>query len=228
MKVFKATCILILIVLFISSWASYAQSPAKESNDKGVEYAIEGKFKKAKKEFEKSLKTDVYNKTAKDSLKIIKDVMAQKTEREAAIHLFKGVSFANKAQGDQAIKEFTKAIKISPRFVEAYINRGFSYDIRVRYEQAIKDYDKAIEINPRCAKAYSARGFTYRKMDQYDLAIKDYSKSIEINPKDVTAYINRGLVYDDKGQRDQAIKDYTKAIEINPICKSIVDGILSN
>jgi tetratricopeptide (TPR) repeat protein len=228
MKVFKATCILILIVLFFSSWVSYAQSPTKESYDKGVEYAIQGKFNEAKNEFEKALKADVYNKTAEDSLKTMKDVIAQKTEREAAIHLFKGVSFADKVKYDQAAKEFTTAIEISPKFVEAYIHRGVLYDVRVQYDQAIKEFTKTIEINPRCAKAYNARGFTYRKMAKYDLAIKDYTKSIEINPSDDTAYINRGLVYDDKGRRDQAIKDYTKAIEINPICKGIVEVILND
>ena len=198
----------------------------KESYDKGVQYAMQGKFKEAKKEFEKALEADVYNKTAQDGLKTINDVIIQKTEREAAIHLFKGVSFANKVQDDDAIKEFTKAIEISPRFVEAYLNLGLSYDVRCQYVQAIKEFSKAIEINPMNAQAYNHRGFTYRKKGEYDQAIKDYTKSIEINPTDVTTYINRGFVYDEKGQYDQATKDYTKAIEINPICKTMVEGIL--
>ncbi len=204
----------------------FGKSSYKESYDKGVEYAIQGKFKEAKKEFEKALKADEYNKTAAAILKTIKDVIAQKTEREAAIHLFKGISFVDKVQHDQAVEEFTKAIEISPRFVEAYLNRGISYDICVQYDQAVKEFTKAIEICPKCAEAYNARGFTYRKMDQYDLAIKDYTKSIEINPTDVTTYINRGLVFDEKGRLDQALKDYIKAIEINPICKTMVVDIL--
>jgi tetratricopeptide (TPR) repeat protein len=225
MKVFRAWCILNLIVLFSPIWA-YAQSLAEESYDKGVEHAIQGKFKEAKKEFEKALMIDVYNKTAEASLKTINNVIAQKLEKEAAIHLFKGVSFADKGQRDQAIKEFTKAIEISPNFVEAYLNRGVSYDIKGQYDQAIEEFAKAIEINPRYAEAYNKRGFTYRKKDQYEQAIKDYTKSIEINPIDAATYINRGFVYDNKGQHDQAIKDYIKAVEINPICEAMVKTIL--
>lgn len=246
-KAFRVACTLTLIVLSISSRVSYAQFSTKgsynenigdaaqeqykkawKSYHKGLEYATQGKFKEAKKEFEKSLKIDEFYTEAIDSLRAIKNVITQKIEAETAIHLFKGISFADIVKHDQAVEEFTKAIEISPRFVDAYLFRGLSYDVRCQYNQAIKEFTKAIEINPRDAMAYNARGFTYRKMDQYDLAIKDYTKSIEINPSDVTAYINRGLVYDDKGQRDQAIKDYTKAIEINPICKRMVEFILSH
>jgi len=255
MKVFRTTCVFILMVIFLPSWVSCAQSPAKDSYqkgfeyatqekfilsnesyirawecyNKGVNYATQGKFEKAKMEFEKSLKIDEFNTAGKvNLLKIIKNIIEQKIEREAAIHLFKGVSFADGVNHDQAVEEFTKAIEISPRFVDAYLYRGFSYDVRCQYDQAIKEYTKAIKINPRYAMAYNARGFTYRKMDQYELAIKDYTKSIEIYSSDGTAYINRGLVYDDKGRRDQAIKDYNKAIEINPLNRVSVDFILSH
>jgi len=247
MKAFMATCILTLIVLSLPCRFSYAQFSTKGSYNeyieyaaqeerknawrryhKGLEYATQGKFKEAKKEFERSLKIDEFYTSAIESLRAIKNVITQKIERETAIHLFKGISFADIAKQDQAIEEFTKAIEISPRFVDAYLFRGLSYDVRRQYDQAIKEFTKAIEINPRNAKAYNTRGFTYRKMDLYDLAIKDYTKSIEINPSDVTTYINRGLVYDNKGQRDQAVKDYTKAIEINPICRGMVEALLSD
>jgi tetratricopeptide (TPR) repeat protein len=220
MKAFRTTCILVLMVLFLPIWVSYAQSPTKENYNKGIEDATQGKFKE---EFEKALKIDVFDKKSEADLKTIKNVIVQKIKREAAIHLFKGISCADKyGQRDLAIKEFTKAIEISPGFVEAYRNRGLTYDIRGQYDQAIKEFTKAIEINPGYAEAYNNRGFTYRKKGQYDQAIKDYTKSIEINPRDVTTYINRALVYDEKGQHDQAIKDYIKAIEINPICKAMV------
>lgn len=255
MKVFRTTCVFILMVLFLPSWVSCAHSPAKDnyqkgfgyatqeqfmlSNDsyvrawkcykKGIDYATQGKFKKAKKEFEKSLKIDEFNTTEKvNLLKTIKNIIEQKIERKAAIHLFKGVSFVDKVEHDQGVEEFTKAIEISPRFVDAYLYRGFSYDVRCQYDQAIKEFTKAIKINPRYAIAYNARGFTYRKMDQYELAIKDYTTSIEIDPSDGTAYLNRGLVYNDKGRRDQAIKDYNKAIEINPLCKGMVEFLLTH
>jgi tetratricopeptide (TPR) repeat protein len=197
-----------------------------ESYNKGVEYAIQGKFEEAKKEFEKALRFDAENTTAIARLKTIKNVIEQKVEKEAVIHLFKGVAFVDRVKHDQAVKEFTRAIEISPRFVDAYLCRGLSYDVREQYDRAIKEFSKAIEINPRYAEAYNIRGFSYRKNGQYDQAIKDYTKSIEIDPMDVVTYLRRGLVYDEKGQNDQAAKDYAKAVEMNPICKPMVDSFL--
>ena len=46
----------ILIAFFLISGATYAQDLAKESYDKGVVYAIQGEYRKAKEEFEKALK----------------------------------------------------------------------------------------------------------------------------------------------------------------------------
>ena len=69
MKVCRATCIFIIMILFLPIWVSYAKSPTKESYNKGVEYAIQGKFEEARKEFEKSLKIDAENTTAIAMLK---------------------------------------------------------------------------------------------------------------------------------------------------------------
>lgn len=182
MKVCRATRIFIIMILFLPIWVSYAQSSTMESYNKGVEYAIQGKFEEAKKKFGKALKIDVENTTAIARLKTIKNVIEHKAEKEAAIHLFKGVAFVDRVKHDQAVKEFTRAIEISPRFVEAYLCRGLSYDVREQYDQAIKDYTKSIEIDPRDVTTYLNRGLVYDEKGQYDQAAKDYTKAVEMNP----------------------------------------------
>jgi len=136
-------------------------SPAMENYDKGVEYAVQGKFPRAKEEFEKALRVDPFYGPADYSLKTIKDVIEQKINRETAIHSFKGAFYANKDQYDKAIREYTKAIEINPKFADAYNNRGNAYGEKGQYDQAIRDYTKAIEVNPKYAEAYDNRGFTY-------------------------------------------------------------------
>jgi tetratricopeptide (TPR) repeat protein len=161
MKVLREIVVLILIVLFLTSLVAYAQSPAKESYDKGVEYAIQGEFEKAKEEFEKALEADKSLRSAKNSLKTIMDVIEQKIKRETTIYLFEAVSFDNKGQHDQAIKDSNKALEINPMLADAYINRGNAYYEKGQFDQAIKDYSKAIEIDLGYALAYKNRGFTY-------------------------------------------------------------------
>ncbi len=218
MKVLRETSALGLIVLFLTVGLSYGQDIAEESYDKGVRYAIQGKFKEAKEEFERALKIDQFFIPAKESLKIIEAVIDQKIKSKTAIHFFKGETYYNKGQWGEAISEYNKAIEINPRFAEAYNNRGISFaQGKGQYDQAISDFDKAIEINSKFAEAYNNRGISYFNKGQYDQAISDYDKAIEINPRHAEAYYKRGLVYAQvKGQYDQAISDFDKAIEINP------------
>ena len=134
----------------------------------------------------------------------------------AVFHNGRGLQYLEKGQYDQAITEFTKAIKLEPKLAEVYYNRGVAYGEKGQDNQAISDYTKAIELNPKFAWAYYNRGNAYEEKGHYDQAISDYTKAIELNPRDADVYNNRGLVYVEKGQHDQAIADYTRAIELNP------------
>ncbi len=217
MKVLREICLPILIAFSLISGVTYAQSPAeKRYYRKGVAYAIQGKFTKAKVEFKKALKVNPFHVSAGHGLEIIKDVLAQKIKTETAILLFKGTSYDHQRQYDRAIREFTKALEINPKYAVAYNNRGVVYTKKRQYGRDIRDFNKALEINPKYAEAYYNRGNHYYNQREYDRAIRDFTKAIEINPKYAVAYNNRGVVYRRKGQVDQAIRDFTKATEINP------------
>lgn len=208
---------IIMTALFlVISGIAYAQNPVTVSFNKGVEYASQGEFGKARDEFEKSLKIDPFYGPAKYRLKIIKGVIEQKIGAEAAIYLFMGVSYSSNGQVDLSIKNYTSALKIDPGFAVAYADRGDAYHQNGQLDQAISDYTKAIEINPKDAVSYLNRGNVNRNKGQHEKAVMDYTTAIGINPGFAVPYVNRGNAYSAIGQVAQAIKDYTEAIEINP------------
>jgi len=220
MNVLREISLLPLMVLFLTVGVTFAQSPATESYLKGVEYAVQGEFPKAKEEFEKALKVDPFNTAAELSLETIKDVIEQKIKRETAIHLFKGISYGNKGQNDQAISNYTKALEINPKFAKAFLSRGVAYRMKGQYDQAISDYNKALEINPKFAEAYNNRGQAYGDKGQYDRAISNYNKALEINPKYAGAYENRGFTYFvNLGNKIKGCADWKKACELGE-CKN--------
>ena len=137
MKALKRTSVSAVMVLFLGVGLSYAQNPAKQISDKGLEYAAEGKFTEAREEFEKALKTDAFYEPAKRSLKIIEDVIAQKIEVETSFHLFRGAVYHNRGQLSKAIAEFNKAIEINPKYAPVYNNRGFAHIGKGDYDQAM-------------------------------------------------------------------------------------------
>ena len=96
-----------------------------------------------------------------------------------------------------AVKYYTKAIKINSNYAYAYNNRGLAYKNLKEYDKAIENYDKALNINPKYAKAYNNRGNAYYYRKKYDKAIIDYDKAIQLNPNYAAAYSNRGNAYSD-------------------------------
>ncbi|RLA26066.1 MAG: hypothetical protein DRQ62_00730 [Gammaproteobacteria bacterium] len=217
MKTLGKEYLSIIVVLFlIISEACYALNLARESYIEGVEYASQGKFIKAKEEFEKTLLIDPLFLPAKYRLNIIKDIIEQKIAAKAAMYLFTGISYDNKGQANQAIEEYTKALEIDPVFAVAYFDRGDAYHRNGQLDLAIKDYTKFIEIHPEDAFSYINRGNVYRDKGQNKLAIQDYTTAIDINSELASPYVNRGNAYAKNDQFDLAIRDYTKAIEINP------------
>lgn len=139
-----------------------------------------------------------------------------KVKDNAALYYNQGVARYEKGDYAEAIKDYTKAIELNPRYADAHYNRGIAYDDKGEYDRAIKDYTKAIELNPGYADAYVNRGIAYGRKGEYDQAISDFNEAIEIDPNVATAYYNRGLAYNKKGQYEQSISDYTKAIEVEP------------
>ena len=143
----------------------------------------------------------------------------EQREKDQTLTVWDYIRRGNRADDEgrqqDAIDEYSKAIKLDPNYPVAYYNRGIAYDNLGQHEKAIKDYDKTIELDSNNADAYNNRGNVYDDLGQHEKAIKDYDKAIELNPNNADAYNNRGAVYDDLGQYEKAIKDYDKAIELD-------------
>ena len=58
--------------------------------------------------------------------------------------LRKGKKNSSVDNADSAISNYSKAIKINPKFVKAYNNRGIAYIWKKQYDLAIADFNKAI------------------------------------------------------------------------------------
>ncbi len=139
---------------------------------------------------------------------------------------------------DDAIKNYTEAIKLDHEYLYAYLGRADIYCWKGLYCPAIKDYTKVIEllstpkleIKLRSEPAFLSnihfqRGIAYvnckenhsnahNKKDKYDYAIEDYTKAIELGPTSGEAYSKRAFAYNQKGEYDQAIADCREAIKL--------------
>ena len=62
-----------------------------------------------------------------------------------------GTKLLDSGRYREAIPHFDEAIRLNPRYAEAYHNRGTAYDSLGQSKRAIQDYDEAIRLNsPLC------------------------------------------------------------------------------
>jgi tetratricopeptide (TPR) repeat protein/V8-like Glu-specific endopeptidase len=118
----------------------------------------------------------------------------------------------------QAIKLFTQAIRLNPRYKIAYFLRAVTYAQLREYRLAISDYNQVINLDPQNATGYSHRGlFKDEKLNDPNGALADYNQAISLNPQDALAYYNRGNLKARKfNAPNSALADYNQAISLNP------------
>lgn len=197
--------------IFLVIGICYSKDSAQGYFDKGLKYAVEGRFKEAKKEFEAALKINPESESIKEAVQIPEDAIAQKIKREAAIRIFKGIDYLKKEKWDMAITEFNKAIASGADYIYAYANRGLAYVEKGKYDAAISDYNQTLKINPGSAPAYNKRSFAYYRKGDYNQAVSDAAQAININPNYADAYYNRGLARYFNRQYKEALADIEKA-----------------
>jgi Flp pilus assembly protein TadD len=97
-----------------------------------------------------------------------------------------GKKLQSAENSDQAIINYTEAIKRNPKFVKAYNNRGIVYVGRQQFDLAIADFNKAIEFDPNNGKVYNNRAVAYWHKGEVARARQDIQKAqslgIPVNP----------------------------------------------
>jgi tetratricopeptide (TPR) repeat protein len=133
--------------------------------------------------------------------------------KQAEAYNLQGETNISKNQFTNAIKDFSRAININPKFIDALINRGSAYAQLGRFNDALSDFNQALKYEKKDAELFSKRGEIFLQNNLYDQAIKDFSSAIVLNPMYSDAYLNRGRAYSEKGMPDEAMNDFNHAIK---------------
>lgn len=115
---------------------------------------------------------------------------------------------------EEAIKDYTEAIRYAPKDPVPHASRGYVYQKMGRHDEAIADYTQAIKLDPADGELYLLRGHAYSLKGCEDEAILDYSRAIGIDPGNADAYFNRAQAYEARNKRDEAVEDYRKAARL--------------
>jgi tetratricopeptide (TPR) repeat protein len=94
-----------------------------------------------------------------------------------------GVANCELGKFDQAIADFSQAMKSKPQDPGLYVYRGRAKWAKGQNSQAIDDFNQALKIDPNHAKAYDIRGQVYGTMEQFDKAVADLRQAKSLGHK---------------------------------------------
>ena len=133
----------------------------------------------------------------------------------------RGVSWKDKKEYDNAIKDLTEAIRLKPDSSESYNSRGNAWVCKQEHDKAVADYTEAIRLDPKNATAYICRGMALADKKEYDKAIADYTEAIRLDSKYAGSFNNLAWLHatcPDAKFRDgkKAVEYGKKAIDLSP------------
>jgi tetratricopeptide (TPR) repeat protein len=93
---------------------------------------------------------------------------------EARSHYDQGLDHFRKKQWNLAIQSYLQAVRIEPRFVEAWNNLGYCYRKVKDNQKALDAYRRAIDIKPDFKFAHEYIGRLYIAMGNREAAMRHY------------------------------------------------------
>lgn len=122
---------------------------------------------------------------------------------------------------EEAIKYFSKAIKLDSTFYINYYRRAVVYKKMKKFDLAIADLYKAEKSNQSSELVYYNRAVIYLLKENWNRALRDLNKAIKLNPVFSNAYFNRGFLKKQLKDYKGAMEDFNFYIKFKPNDASI-------
>lgn len=113
-------------------------------------------------------------------------------------------TYAFFADFQTAIQYVDQALKINPKYRDAYVMKGTIFLMQNNKKLAISSYETAVQQDPTFELAYLRLGQLYTEDEKYEVAIEKFRSAVAINPKLADAIY--GVAY-----CDQMLERYKEA-----------------
>lgn len=104
-------------------------------------------------------------------------------EVAAVIRKHRGMAWFSESRYEEAIEDFSAAIKLDPKCYRAAYFRGVVHNVLEDYGSALEDYDLSLSINPYQYFALYRRAQAYWHLEDYAKTIADCDAALAIEPE---------------------------------------------
>lgn len=115
----------------------------------------------------------------RDTRSLMEDVIDKKRSPadQAFAWFFLGNISDREGNNQQAIKNYSLAINMNPRHIQALNNRGIMLGIEGDFQGSLNDFNEAIHLKPDFAEAFYNRGIVYYRLNRQENACKDWQQA---------------------------------------------------
>jgi tetratricopeptide (TPR) repeat protein len=179
-------------MLILTLWPGEvrADAAADEAN-KGKEALERGEVKEARLHFTKAIELDPHN---------------------ADYHYLRGSAYVGSGNENRtAIQDLTEAVRLRPKYREAFFLRALAYSLENDSPKALSDYNEVVRIDPTYGLGYWERGKIKYGDKDYSGAVADFAEVKRLMPKRELGYY--GLAFVNSACPDPKYRDGKKALE---------------
>jgi len=127
-----------------------------------------------------------------------------------------GLIRANQQKTDEAAGFFNQVVKISPGYVETYVNWGFMEQCEGKLDQAMAHYHEAAVLQPEGPSAHFNQAVALAAARHGDDSIGYFRTAIWLNPKFWQARYLLGCELAGEGRIEEAQAQFSEVVRIRP------------
>src|SRR5712691_7797626 len=131
-------------------------------------------------------------------------------------YLESGKRYVKAGKYQEASIQFRNAIKLDPRFSEAYYQLAQADVALKQWDAAVAALQRTIELDPQRVDAHLDMGRLYLAAKEYQKADDEASFVLHRDPANASAYELRGAGMMARHEFDKAFEAYIKLVELQP------------
>jgi len=118
---------------------------------------------------------------------------------------------------DSAVQALQDAVRLYPRYGDAYMNLGTAHAYKNEPVKAIEQYNLALKYSPDNAEIYDNLATAWGMTGDIEKAVGYCLRGLSYAPGNPDIYNNLGTLYGMAGDMDKAIASFQKAIALGPL-----------
>ncbi len=130
--------------------------------------------------------------------------------------LMRGALLQEAGRMKEAASEYEEAVRLNPRFAEAWLNLGTVYGTLRENVKARSAFEKAVSLSPRNPTMSFGYAVFLSRAGEPREAEKRYRSALKLEPGYLQAWVNLGALYRESGRPREAAACYEKALALAP------------